>query len=154
MEVWKAVPQFEGLYEVSNTGKIRSVDHYTYFIRCGQPAKRISKGKELKCPTSKDGYVTVHLCPGNGTRHRTYMHRIVAKAFIPNPENFPVVNHKNEIRDDNRVENLEWCTQEYNLKYGNHIQRVSESLKAYWRNKKQNKDATTQIREDLELWNL
>lgn len=82
------------------------------------------------------------------------MHRIVAKAFIPNPENFPVVNHKNEIRDDNRVENLEWCTQEYNLKYGNHIQRVSESLKAYWRNKKQNKDATTQIREDLELWNL
>lgn len=68
------------------------------------------------------GYVSVDLFE-DGKRKRIAVHRLVAIAFLPNPNNYPVINHKNEIRDDNRASNLEWCTQKYNVNYGSCIEK-------------------------------
>lgn len=83
--------------------------------------------RPLKPHKSKFGYFRVCLYR-DGTRYETMIHRIVAQAFLENPDNLPQVNHKNEIRTDNRVENLEWCTPSYNINYGNRNKTVSEKL--------------------------
>lgn len=102
MEQWKDIKGYEGLYQVSNMGVIRSL--YT--------------GKILKAKKETNGYMRVKLYKdGKGKSHT--VHRIVAEHFIPNPYNLPQVNHKNEIKTDNRVENLEWCDAKYNLSYNN-----------------------------------
>lgn len=101
MEIWKPIPQYEGLYEVSNYGEIRSA-----------VTQRIKNQF-----TKPNGYKTVQLWVGNKGRSE-YVHRLVAFAFVPNPNNYPQVNHKNEVKSDNRAENLEWCTQKYNNNYG------------------------------------
>lgn len=96
-EVWKPVKGYEGRYEVSSIGRVRN--------RYG---KILSADKRLGT-----GYMYVILRDGEKGFHAN-IHRLVAQAFIPNPQNLPIINHINEIRDDNRVENLEWCTQSYN----------------------------------------
>lgn len=73
-------------------------------------------------PQFNTGYVSVELFE-RGKRKRVSVHRLVAMTFIPNPNNHPVVNHKNEVRDDNRASNLEWCTQKYNVNYGMCIEK-------------------------------
>lgn len=103
-EEWKAVVEYEGLYEVSNMGRVRSL--------------KFGKAKEL-CPANNGlGYLFVGLCKG-GKSQTKLIHRLVAEAFIPNPDNLPCVNHKDEVKTNNRVSNLEWCTQSYNLEYSN-----------------------------------
>ena len=96
--VWKDIPGYEGKYQVSNDGKVRSLNY-----------KRTGKTKILKQNTNKDGYKTLLLCK-NGKVKAYYIHRLVAIVFIPNPHNLPSVNHLNEVKTDNRVENVEWCT--------------------------------------------
>ncbi|MEX0598199.1 MAG: NUMOD4 domain-containing protein [Candidatus Paceibacterota bacterium] len=103
--IWLPVPNYEGEYEVSNIGSVCVLDK----IKISKWGKvRIVEGFILKQQTH-NGYKTVSL---NGKRFR--VHRLVASAFLENPHNHPVVNHKDKIRDNNNVDNLEWCTYKYN----------------------------------------
>jgi hypothetical protein len=106
MEVWKDVVGYEGLYQISNKGNVFS----------------IYKGKPLKICTHPRGYLMCGLYK-DGKQLTKRVHRLVAQAFIPNPDNLPQVNHKDENKGNNCVENLEWCTDEYNRYYGTGIER-------------------------------
>lgn len=109
MEVWKDIEGYEGLYQVSNKGRVKS---FKQALSYGSDYS----GKVLKLNTNDRGYVLVTL--SKNMKRRTFrVHRLVAQAFIPNPKNFPVVNHIDENKLNNNVDNLEWCTQEYNIYY-------------------------------------
>ena len=112
-EVWKPVVGYEGLYEVSNIGRVRSINF-----------RNSGKAKVMSPSFNTWGYLIVDLRKNN-KRHSYTVHRLVALAFIPNPDNLPEINHKNEIKYDNTVENLEWCTRKYNINYGTAIKRRS-----------------------------
>lgn len=101
-EIWKPIKDFEGYYEVSNIGRVRSLNY-----------KRTGKGKILKNIEDYKGYLEVVLTK-NGKRKQFKVHRLVAEAFIPNPENKPCIDHINTIKSDNRVENLRWVTYKEN----------------------------------------
>lgn len=110
MEVWASVKGFEGQYEVSNIGNIRSIDRYVDHYKGG---KRLYKGTSKNVRLNRYGYLRCNL-KDSGKRYDFSVHRLVALAFIPNPENKEQVNHINGIKTDNRVENLEWCTSSEN----------------------------------------
>ena len=129
IEIWKPVVGYEGVYEISSFGRIRSLDRITSYISRTQEGKEYStththKGKLMKQHNNHFGYKVIALCIDG--KYKTYMvHRLVAEAFIPNPNNYPVVNHKDENKQNNCVENLEWCTQQYNINYGSgNIRRI------------------------------
>ena len=103
--IWKPIDGYEGLYEVSNTGLIKSLNCYNY-----------KEPRIMKLGKRPDGYLSVGLSKNNVTKTKT-VHRLVAKAFLPNPNNLEMVNHKDEDRTNNNVENLEWCTRTYNQNY-------------------------------------
>lgn len=111
MEIWKDIDGFVGVYQVSNLGRIKSLPKYTYSK--GYPQLR--KEKILKpCYTGrKRCYATVRLNDGKSYK----VHRLVAQAFIPNPHDLPLVNHKDENPKNNCVDNLEWCDYRYNRIY-------------------------------------
>lgn len=119
-EIWKNIENYEGLYQVSNLGKVKSLDRIINDIK---GKTYLLKGKEIKFSQNNSGYVLVVL--SKNKKSKTYLvHRLVAETFIPNPNNLPQVNHKNEIKSDNRVENLEWCSAKYNINYGTCIERA------------------------------
>lgn len=111
-EIWKSISGYEGLYEVSNLGRVRSID------RIVNGRNGIVRGNILSFSDNGTGYKTVCLCKDN-IKSTKYIHRLVANEFVDNPNNLPDVNHKNERRDDNTASNLEWCTKEYNQNYNN-----------------------------------
>lgn len=113
MEVWRDIKGFEGLYQVSNLGNIRS------FVHTGRKMKGGYYDESV-------GYRKIRLA---GKVYRIC--RLVAEAFIPNPNNLPCVNHINENRVDDRVENLEWCTYQYNNTYGGRLERVHKANKEH-----------------------
>lgn len=121
-EIWKDVEGYESLYQISNQGKVRSLDRSV--INNG--SIQFIKGKILKPINNGHGYLYINLCKDSKIK-RTAIHRLVAKAFIYNPDNLSQVNHKNEIKSDNRVENLEWCDSKYNANYGNRNAKCTES---------------------------
>lgn len=122
-EVWKPVVGYEGYYEVSNMGKVRSLDRDIY---CKAGGHYIKKGRILKQGNSR-GYKIVKLI-GKSQFTYKFVHKAVAEAFIPNPDNYPEVNHKDETRDNNRVGNLEWCTKKYNMNYGTRNERAGKAI--------------------------
>lgn len=104
--LWKCVPGYEHIYQVSDTGLIKSVDREIYNSHNGFCK---IKGRQLKPFTDKDGYQKVILCK-DGTKVYASVHRLVALAFIPNKENKPCIDHINAVTNDNRVDNLRWVT--------------------------------------------
>lgn len=113
MEVWKSIKGYEDLYEISSIGRIRSKDKWVINSNVG--GMRLSKSRLLNPPIVK-GYVQVMLM-NNNVKHQEKAHRLVATHFIPNPDNLPFVNHINGIKNDNRVENLEWVTKGDNARH-------------------------------------
>ena len=112
MEHWKVIPGFVD-YKISSFGRVMS-------LKSGKP-------KIMALRNKTDGRVMVHLCL-EGKKYPVNVPRLVAQAFIPNPNNYPEVNHINEDKTDNRVENLEWCTRKYNINYGTRISRFSKAV--------------------------
>lgn len=111
-EIWKDVVGYEGLYQVSNLGRVKS----------------IRKNLIMSTPiNATDGYSRVNL-KRKGQQKQCLVHRLVGAAFIDNPNNLPLLNHINENKSDNRVENLEWCDKSYNMHYGTCIERISKKL--------------------------
>lgn len=110
-EEWRDIPNYEGLYQVSNLGRVRSVTHT---VRAGKNKQRTVNGKVITPWKTSHGYLHVSL----GRNKKVSIHRLVAKAFIPNPNNLPCVNHRDECKANNAVSNLEWCDKSYNALYG------------------------------------
>ena len=127
-EIWKDIENFEGLYQVSNLGNDRSLDRIKNQFNGYYYSNRIYKGKILKPAISKNGYLRV-LLQANGIKKNCCIHRLVAETFIPNIDNLPIINHKDENKLNNQVDNLEWCTQSYNINYGNRNKKVINKLK-------------------------
>ena len=122
-EIWKDIKGYEGLYQVSNLGRVKSVERYVK-SRIGL---RIAKEK-IKTPTIKDnGYMQVTLYEENRGK-MFYVHRLVALHFIENPLNLPQINHKNEDKTCNEVWNLEWCNNQYNQAYSHNVKIVQYDL--------------------------
>ena len=114
-EIWIDIDGYNGRYKISNLGRVKSYaqDRVNGKIKIGNKTKK--------------GYLKILLYDGNGNSHWYPIHRLVACAFIDNPHNLPQVNHKDENKENNCVDNLEWCTNEYNHSYGTRNKRAGES---------------------------
>lgn len=132
-EIWKDIKGYEGLYQVSNLGNVKSISRYV--IRSG---KRFKVNERILSPKiQKNCYQSVYLC-NNGLKTKKYIHRLVAIAFLENPNLYECVNHKDENPLNNDVRNLEWCNHKYNMNYGTQIERrkkkVSKKVNQYDKN--------------------
>lgn len=111
LEIWKDIENYPD-YQVSNYGNVKSL--------------KFGKERILKLGKNKDGYYVVYLCKNSkDKKHR--VHRLIAQAFLTNPNNLPCVNHKDENKENNCISNLEFCTQEYNANYGTRNERISKT---------------------------
>ena len=128
MENWKDIKGYEGLYQVSDLGRVRSLERDVFNPR-GTVIRHIEE-KILAPNLNRYGYQYVSFSL-NGKIKSITVHRLVAEAFIPNPENKPQVNHKNEIKTDNCVDNLEWCDASYNINFGTRTERSIQNRRSY-----------------------
>lgn len=121
VEIWKPVVGWEDSYMVSNFGRVKSLDRW---IKTGRGGLQFREGVILKGKLDKDGYPHLGLYKNGKCKFFT-IHRLVAQAFLPNPNNLPQVNHKDENKTNNCVDNLEWCNAKYNINYGTRNNRIS-----------------------------
>ena len=117
-EEWKDIKGYEGLYQVSSEGRYKSCDRFILRKnRWGKINKVFYPGQVMKKYINNKGYYTARLSKNNKSSTKL-IHRLVAEAFIGNPNNLPEINHKDENKENNRADNLEWCTRQYNNNYG------------------------------------
>lgn len=125
MEEWKDIEGYEGLYQISNYGQVKSLTKERYMPNGG---KRVYTERLVAINVVKSGYLNVQLWKDGKVKNKM-VHILVAMAFIPNPNNYPQVNHKDEDKTNPIYSNLEWCTRSYNATYGTAIQRRLHTLK-------------------------
>ena len=119
VEIWKDIEGYEGLYRVSNCGRVKRI-----------VGRGCLKEREIKWHKCHHDYFQVKLFKQGEQKH-ILVHRLVAQTFIPNPANLPQINHKDENKANNHIDNLEWCTCEHNINYGTQITRRSKTVSQY-----------------------
>lgn len=124
-EIWKDIAGFEGFYQISNYGRVKSLRRY----KSNWSKKQIVNEKIKRYSDNGHGYIIVPLSKNNKQK-MFYVHRLVAIAFLQNPLNLPEINHKDENKSNNKIDNLEWCTGLYNANYGSAKYRAQEKRKA------------------------
>lgn len=127
IEIWKDIDGYENKYEISTFGRVKSVKNNLI----------------MKPMIARNGYLIACLWKNN-KQSKVCIHRLVAQAFIPNPNNYPEINHIDENKENNNVENLEWCTHVYNLNYGNVKKKIGKANK----NKITTDETRQKLRED------
>lgn len=118
-EIWKAIKGYEGKYQISNLGRVKSLDY-----------RHTRKEKIMTPRNNGHGYLHIGIY-NNNKRHCYYVHRLVAQTFIENPDNLPQVNHKDLNRQNNKVSNLEWCSIEYNNTYAEKHRKIAKKVGCY-----------------------
>ena len=126
IEEWRDIKGYEKLYQVSNLGRVKSLPKFHRTSKFYSSIGYMSKEKILKPLKQSCNYLQVDLCDINGKRRKKYIHKLVAEAFIDNPNNLPQVNHKDGNKLNNSVDNLEWCTCKENILHG-----IKNGLKIY-----------------------
>jgi hypothetical protein len=119
-EIWKDIEGYVGFYQVSNFGRVKSVERESW----NGKSFFLKEERILKATPNHNGYPSVALCK-NSKYKRLLVHRLVAKHFVENPNSHPIVNHKDEVKTNNHVANLEWCTYKYNLDYSSVNKKVA-----------------------------
>ncbi len=113
MDNWKDIPSYEGIYKISDTGKVRSVERYVKHRK----NQILIKGRIRKLKSHRSGYLCIDLHKGESVDKWFQVHRLVGIAFIPNPDNKPEINHIDGNKSNNHYTNLEWCTRSENMKH-------------------------------------
>ena len=137
-EIWTDIEGYEGLYQVSNMGRVKSLERMKW---CGLNGGCYYKVPEkiLEGYDNGYGYSYVILCK-DGKDKKCRINRLVAQAFLPNPDNLPEVNHKDEDKQNNYVENLEWCSKSYNINYGTRNKKAGKKIAEKLRGRKQTEE--------------
>lgn len=129
-EVWKPIPGYEGYYEVSNMGRVRSLERRARFVSIhGKECTRRVRGRIVRGTEHCTQHRITVMLSKEGEKERVSVHRLVATAFVENPNGYDEVNHKDENPRNNRADNLEWCTRQYNMNYGTIRERVYNKMK-------------------------
>lgn len=146
-EIWKDIEGWQGYYQVSDLGRVRSLERFNTLTRNGTTFKSFIEGKILKISNDKVGYKIISLESSQKKFKKTYkIHRLVSIHFIPNPENKPMVNHINGIKSDNRAENLEWATAKENCVHAHENNLVESSKGEHHYNSKLTEEIVLKIK--------
>lgn len=118
-EIWKDIPGYEGLYQASSYGRIKSLSREVRG-KDSRAGAMFSKDRILKTHIKPSGHLGIHLTK-NRVAVRYNVHRLIAITFLPNPDNLPVINHIDGDPGNNKIDNLEWCTQKHNIKHAREV---------------------------------
>lgn len=155
-EIWKDIKDYEGMYQVSNLGRVRSLDKIVNGSnQYGAHFIKIRRGKLLKLHISNNGYYRVILVSDNKNKN-FLIHRLVAKAFIPNPNNLPEINHIDGNKSNNIIDNLEWCNHSYNIQHRINVLGIkmkTEHLQRYRNNQKRKINQYDKQGNFIKQWN-